>query len=35
MIAPVFLPHGSPEGDIRVLYDTIEHGSGSTLSFQF
>jgi 4,5-DOPA dioxygenase extradiol len=26
---------GAPDGEIRVLFDTIEHGTGSTLSFQF
>lgn len=31
----IALGSGSPGRDIRVLFDTIEHGTGSTLSFQF
>jgi len=31
----IALGSGSPERPVRVLYDTIEHGTGSTLSFQF
>lgn len=31
----IALGSGSPARPIRVLYDTIEHGTGSTLSFQF
>lgn len=31
----IALGSGAPDREIRVLYDTIEHGSGSTLSFQF
>lgn len=31
----IALGSGSPEREVRVLYDTIEHGTMSTLSFQF
>jgi 4,5-DOPA dioxygenase extradiol len=31
----IALGSGAPDREIRVLYDTIEHGTGSTLSFQF
>ncbi len=31
----IALGSGTPGRDIRVLYDRIEHGTGSTLSFQF
>ncbi len=31
----IALGSGSPERPVQVLYDTIEHGTGSTLSFQF
>ncbi|MFC5530770.1 DODA-type extradiol aromatic ring-opening family dioxygenase [Cohnella yongneupensis] len=31
----IALGAGTPGHEIRVLYDTIEHGSGSTLCFQF
>ena len=31
----IALGSGSEERPVRVLYDTIEHGTGSTLSFQF
>ncbi|MWV42795.1 dioxygenase [Paenibacillus sp. HJL G12] len=31
----IALGSGTPERNIRVLYDTVEHGTGSTLCFQF
>jgi 4,5-DOPA dioxygenase extradiol len=31
----IALGSGTARRDIRVLYDSIEHGTGSTLSFQF
>jgi 4,5-DOPA dioxygenase extradiol len=31
----IALGSGEPGREVRVLYDTIEHGTGSTLSFQF